>query len=298
MNIRFALIGPGRVGSAITKALLQKGGLPVSIIGRSPAATRDACHFIGCSPDLATTDLRCAGEADLILLAVPDDSIGIIARELQQRQIPKPGTVLLHFSGAHPAAIMRYAESQTRLFSLHPLLPFADRQQAYERLNMAPYIGEGDDSARPVAETLCAALGAQLQNISPHKKPLYHAAACMASNYLVTLIAAAAELLKECGIDPERGETLLLPLLEATLENVAVRGTGNGLTGPIVRGDTRTLETHVQALKDSHTDLLDLYCLLGNKTLLLAESSGRLSTDTAKIMRKTLNENCFTNLNT
>ncbi len=298
MNIHFALIGPGRVGSAIAKALLQKGGLPVSIIGRNLAATREACDFIGCNPDQATTDLHCAGGADLILLAVPDDSIAAIAHQLQQQNIPKPGTVLLHFSGVHTAAIMRYPESRACLFSLHPLLPFADCQQAYERLKHAPYIGEGDDTARRIAETLCTALGGRLQIISPHRKPLYHAAVCMASNYLVTLIAAATDLLKECGIDPDQGEALLLPLLEATLENVAGGGTGNGLTGPVVRGDKGTIEAHIQALKQVDAGLLDLYCLLGTRTVLLAENSGRLNTVAAQKIRKLLNKRQLTNFRT
>lgn len=294
MNIRFTLIGPGRVGSAIAKVLFQKGCFPVSIIGRNLAATRDACDFIGCDSDLATTDLARAAKADLILLAVPDDSIATIACRLQQQHIPKPGTVLLHFSGVHPATIMRYAESQTVLYSLHPLLPFADRQQAYEQLQQAPYVGEGDEAARPIAETVCTALGGRLQNIAPNRKQLYHAAACLASNYLVTLIAEAASLLKECGIDPDQEEALLLPLLEATLNNVAAGGTGKGLTGPIVRGDLGTLKAHMQALRQRSTGLLDLYCLLGSRTALLAERAGRLNPGEADAIQELFNQRNFT----
>lgn len=295
MNIRFALIGPGRVGSAIAKTLLEKGIDPVGIIGRSLDAAQEACAFIGCDQKLASTEIHCAGAADLILLAVPDNSIAAIAHQLQQRHITKPGAVLLHFSGAHPAAIMRYPEAQNALFSLHPLLPFADRRQAYERLHMAPLVGEGDVAARPLAEKLCSALGGRLHDISPDKKQLYHAAACVASNYLVTLIAAASELLQHCGIDSVEDKALLMPLLEATLENVADNGTANGLTGPIVRGDTDTLISHVQALKDCSADLLDLYCLLGHYTVQLAENSGRLSSDVAERMRILLDKSQLTN---
>ena len=298
MKNRFALIGPGRVGSAIARVLFEKGYQPVAIIGRNSQPSREACSFIGCDMGLATTDLYAAASAELILLAVPDDRIADVARHLHLNQIAKPGCVLLHFSGVHPAAVMRQPGARTFLFSLHPLLPFADRQQAYERLSLVPYFGEGDVDAHPVAETICNALGGQLQFIDSQMKHLYHAAACLASNYLVTLIAEASALLEECGIDPARAETCLFPLLESTLHNVAIHGTKKGLTGPVVRGDVGTLTAHLQALKISPTGLLDLYCLLGSRTVLLAEGSGRITTNEAETMRKLFAKNGFTNKDT
>jgi predicted short-subunit dehydrogenase-like oxidoreductase (DUF2520 family) len=196
----------------------------------------------------------------------------------------------MHLSGVHPAAIMHHPKGHSSLFSLHPLLPFADRQQAFERLSMAPYIGEGDKTARPVAAALCAALGGHLESIPTAKKPLYHAAACLASNYLVTLVAEAAALLLQCGIDRNRGEALLLPLMRATLDNVAVHGTGQGLTGPIVRGDIGTLNTHLLALQQQ-PEILDLYCRLGRKTALMAQKSGRLKTVSAEAIISLLEQN-------
>ncbi|MBW6509330.1 MAG: DUF2520 domain-containing protein [Desulfuromonadales bacterium] len=294
MNSRFALIGPGRVGAAIARTLFEKGFQPVAIIGRNAHTAHEACSFIGCDVDLATTDLHAAAPAKLILIAVPDDQIAAVARQLHLKQIAQSDSVLLHFSGVHPAAIMRQPQGQTFLFSLHPLLPFADRKQAYERLSRVSYFGEGDVAAYSAAATLCNALGGQLQFISSQMKHLYHAAACLASNYLVTLIAEAGSLLEECGIDPARGDTCLLPLLEATLHNVATCGTKKGLTGPIVRGDIGTLTAHLQALETSTTGLLDLYCLLGNRTVQLAEGSGRISTSMAEKIRDLLNERIFT----
>ncbi len=299
MSKRFALIGPGRVGSAISRALFEHGYQPVAVIGRSLRSTREVCSFIGCDMSLATTDLGAAGSAELILLTVPDDRIAAVASQLQRIVNPEPGTtVLMHFSGVHAASVMSQPKGAMLLFSVHPLLPFADRQQAYERLECAPYFGEGDLAAYPVAKTLCSTLGGKLQFLCPEMKHLYHAAACLASNYLVTLIAEASSLLEECGIERAQGETALLPLLEATLHNVATSGTKKGLTGPIVRGDVGTLTAHLQALENSPTGLLDLYRLLGSKTVLLAESSGRLGPGKAKKLSKLLNKRIFTNKGT
>lgn len=298
MTVRFALIGTGRVGPAVARALYEKGHELTAVIGRTLQAPREACFFIGCNTDLATTDLNAAGTADLIMLAVPDDAIASIAYQLHSNHVVKSGTVMLHFSGSQPSSIMAGSQHQAQLFSLHPLLPFADRRQAYEHLKQTPYIGEGDETARPIVESLCTALGGQLLNISPDKKRLYHAAACIASNFFVTLIAAATELLQECDIDSDQGIALLLPLLEATLKNVATAGTLQGLTGPVVRGDTGTVAAHMQALKHDHSDLLDLYCILGSRTVHLAEASGRLDKEKAKEMRKLFDKNCLTNKRT
>lgn len=291
MSRRFALIGPGRVGSAIARALFEKGYQPVAVIGRTLETSQEACCFIGCDPHLATTALQRANSADLILLAVPDDHIAMVATQLHQSDIPAAGSTLIHFSGVHPAAIMCHSKGQASVFSLHPLLPFADRQQAFERLRLAPYIGEGDELARPVAAALCTALGGRLESIPTLKKPLYHAAACLASNYLVTLLATAATLLQQCDIERNHAETLLLPLLRATLDNVAVGGTQQGLTGPIVRGDLGTINAHLLALQQHQPELLDLYCLLGHRTALLAQDSGRLKVAASKAIINLLDQN-------
>ncbi len=282
MSSCFTLIGPGRVGSAIARALVNKGYRPVAIVGRTLASSREACHYIDCAPHLATTTLRSGNKVDLILLAVPDDSIAAVAHQLQQDCRLDQGTVLVHFSGVHPASIMRHPDGRTSLFSLHPLLPFANRQQAFERLALAPYVGEGDIAALPAIEALCRAVGGQFASIPTLNKPLYHAAACISSNYLVTLIAAASALLAQCGLGRDHAESLLLPLLRATLDNVAACGSQQGLTGPIVRGDTGSVRAHLQALQQQPPDLLALYCQLGLNTVQQAQLSGRLEPATAQ----------------
>lgn len=286
-----ALIGPGRVGSAVGKALHLAGYQLVSVVGRSLTSALDACDFIGCRPALATTDLGTTARAQLILLAVPDDGIAQVAARLQDSAVLPATTTLLHFSGVHPAEIMRRPQARTALFSLHPLLPFADRQQAFERLLAgAQYVGEGDAAAHHSAESLCTTLGGTFRVISPEYKHLYHTAACLASNYLVTLVAEAGKLLNKCGIDAENTLAMLIPLLQATLDNISRYGVDDGLTGPIVRGDTGTLSLHLQALAQDTPELTDLYCQLGHRTALLAHQSGRLEGEAFDAMQKALKQ--------
>lgn len=285
MTTPFALIGPGRVGCAVSKRLLLADFPLQAVVGTSLAAARDACEFIGCDIVKATTDIDMAAPAPLILVAVPDDAIISVAHQLQSQNCLNPATVLLHFSGVHPADIMRHPDSPVALGCLHPLLPFADRQMATEQLPSAAFTLEGDLPARERAAAIIQLFGAKAFTIKAEHKHLYHAAACIASNYLITLIDQASRMLAVCGINPEETIELLSPLLTATLRNLQTQGSHQGLTGPIVRGDIGTIKLHLEALQQAIPSIgeenLSLYCVLGLQTVNLAETSGRLDSTKA-----------------
>ncbi len=288
MKPGIALIGPGKLGCALTH-LLSKAGYPiVAVIGRDRQRASEACEFIGCAGRIAGSELSSAKKAEILLLAVPDDQIPNLAQQLHDQAIPSEATTLVHFSGLHPAGIMRAGQSATAVLSIHPLLPFADRRLAVEQLPGCPCAIEGDKEAEQLGLELVAAFDGRAFSIKSDKKALYHAAACIASNYFVTLVAAATELLHNCGIDPKEATQLLLPLLQATLANIDQLGTEQGLTGPIVRGDAGTVTAHLKALENSAPRLLPAYRLLAEQTLHLAKVSGRLTAQQAESILKAL----------
>lgn len=293
MTTSFALIGPGRVGCAVSKRLILAGFSLTAVVGTSLAASNDACEFIGCDIGAATTDLGMAAPASLILIAVPDDAIASVAHQLQSQHFLTPASVLLHFSGVHPAAIMRHPNSSAALGCLHPLLPFADRQMAVKQLPSAAFTLEGDQPALERATAIVQLFSARAWTIKAEHKHLYHAAVCIASNYLVTLIDETSQLLEICGIDNHQSTVFLEPLLTATLENITNKGTQQALTGPIVRGDIGTIKLHLDALKQTSDTALSLYCVLGLRTLSIAEQSGRLNptqaTEISSLFQKKLN---------
>ncbi len=290
MKSSVALIGPGKVGGAVSR-LLQQAGYPFkAVISRDPSRAGEACRFIGCKERLASNHLSNATAADILLLAVPDDQIQNLAREIQQQKSLSAGQILVHFSGLHAAELMRIEKSAAQLLSLHPLLPFASRDLAVKNLSGCPCAIEGDQAALPLAEQLVEAIGGLPFRIASDKKSLYHASACIASNYLVTLLGTARDLLEECGIAEDAGMPLLQPLLQATLNNATKLGPEAGLTGPIVRGDSGTVQKHLQALAASAPNVLDLYRLLGEKTVALAEAAKRLAPADAEQLRGRLKE--------
>jgi predicted short-subunit dehydrogenase-like oxidoreductase (DUF2520 family) len=216
------VVGSGRAGTALAGRLAERG-LSVSA-GREPLA-----------------------DAELVLLAVPYSAIAEVAQEVPI------GPWVAHVSGATSLGAL---EPHTRRFSLHPLQTLS-RERGPEQLDGAwAAVTAETEEARAVARWLADALGLHPFDLADADKPLYHAGAAMASNFLVTLHRAAARLLEESHAPPEA----LLPLMTRTIEN------GFVLTGPIARGDWSTVEAHLQALEARAPDLVPLYRALAEAT--------------------------------
>ena len=282
MKPTIALIGPGRVGSAVAKKLYAAGYRLTTVVSRSHQRAIEACQFIGCSSDLATDQFSSATSAEVLLLAVPDDQIQSVAEQIQSNCDPKKPRSLIHFSGLQPASIMQNSNIPATLLSLHPLLPFATRENGHNSLDQCPCAIESNTpQGILLGEELATAMGGIPFTVAANKKALYHAAACISSNYLVTLIAMARDLFILCGIEKEHATPLLLPLMRATFTNVAEFGVEQGLTGPIVRGDIGTVKKHLQQLEKETPELLEIYRTLGIQTALIGEESQRLSPEQA-----------------
>jgi predicted short-subunit dehydrogenase-like oxidoreductase (DUF2520 family) len=216
------IIGTGRAGGAI-RARLRERGLQVTD---------------GRSPDPA---------AELVLLAVPDSVIGEVAAGVEV------GPWVAHVSGATQLGALG---PHRRRFSTHPLQTLT-RERGAEQLDgaWAAISGETDDAlarARWLAETL----GLRPFEVADADRTLYHAAAVIGGNFLVTLHRVATRLLAEVGAPPET----IVPLMSRTIEN------GFDLTGPIARGDWATVEAHVAALAERDPDLVPLYRALAEAT--------------------------------
>jgi len=212
------VIGRGRVGSAVAARLVERG-----------VALRD-------------------DGAELVLLCVPDAAIRDVALEL----VPGPGWIA-HVSGGTPLAAL---DPHERRFGLHPLQTFT-RARGPEQLDGAfAAVTAETPEARERGFELARLLGLKPFELSDDARPLYHAGAAIASNYLVTLHRVASELFRSAGAPPEA----LVPLMQRTIEN------GFELTGPIERGDWETVEAHREAIRATRPDLEPLYDVLAEAT--------------------------------
>jgi predicted short-subunit dehydrogenase-like oxidoreductase (DUF2520 family) len=215
------VIGAGRVGSAVSARLRERG--------------------------VALVEDGSSRSSQLVLLCVPDSAIADVAAQVE------PGPWIAHVSGATPLAAL---EPHVRRFGLHPLQTFT-RARGPEQLDGAyAAVTAETDEARVFGFDLARLLGLEPFELADDARPLYHAGAAIASNYLVTLFRAASSLFAAAGA-PVDG---LVPLMRRTIDN------GFELTGPIARGDWATVEAHVRAIREAAPELEPMYLALAEAT--------------------------------
>ncbi len=270
-RLRVAVIGVGRVGSVMGAALRRAGHLIVAGSGVSDESTRRAARLLP-GVSLVPAD-EAVGQADLVLLTVPDDQLSSLIGGLAATGAWQPGQLAVHTSGAHGIAIFAPAAATGVVgMALHPVMTFAGRSEDLLRLDGAAFGVTAPPEFRPVAETLVLELGGEPVWVPESARAAYHAALSMGSNHLVTLVNDSSDVLRASGVeDPVR---LLGPLLNASLDN-ALRLGDEALTGPVSRGDRATIEAHLAALHG--TPFLQPYLAMALRTMQRAHAAGRLS---------------------
>jgi len=293
-----AIVGPGKVGTALGICAARAGWPVVAVGGGRPGHAELAARKIGeaafprgaPAPRAAPSSADVAAAGGLVLLTVPDDAIGRVCGELAEAGAFARGAVVAHCSGALGSDVLAAARDRCgrRVGSMHPLQTFPTVAAAVERLAGSYCFIEGDGEAAGVLEKLARAIGAVPVAIAPAAKALYHAAAVMACNYLVAMQDAAAELAAAAGVKRATWLAAVGPILRATVDNVLALGPGAALTGPIARGETGTLARHGQALAAAPAGPRELYAALGRYTIDLALRSGRIDEATAGRLRTAL----------
>jgi predicted short-subunit dehydrogenase-like oxidoreductase (DUF2520 family) len=272
--IGVGVVGPGRAGLGLALALTE-AGYGVRLHGRRGKEVPPplSLSWGGPPPWLA--------EVEVVILAVKDDAIADAARDLAAAGGIGGAHTVLHLSGLldeTPLAALR--GTGAALGCLHPLQAIARPEVAADRLRGAIAALTGDARAVAVGRTLAERLGMRAVEVAPAAKVRYHAAAAIASNYLVVLTAVAERLMLEAGIEPDAAREGVATLMRGTLANAREAGAA-ALTGPIVRGDVETVRAHLRVLP---SELKVIYRSLGHAALALA----RLEGDVAAKMRRVL----------
>jgi predicted short-subunit dehydrogenase-like oxidoreductase (DUF2520 family) len=277
--LNVGVIGAGRVGGVLGAALAAAGH---RITGVTAGSHPDRIlALLPDTPVLPAADLTRAA-ADLLLLAVPDDALPVVAATLGR--LPA-GQVVAHTSGAHGLAVLR--PTGARPLALHPAMTFTGEPADLSRLPGVSYGVTAPDELRPFAARLVADLGGTVEWIAEADRPLYHAALSHGANHLVTLVNEATDRLRAAGVrQPAR---LLAPLLRAALENTLRLGDA-ALTGPVARGDAGTIARHLAALADDAPDSVPAYRVLARRTADRAIAAGQLSPATAEPLLAALAE--------
>ena len=194
-------------------------------------------------------------------------------------------------SGAHTAQLLEPAADKGAItISVHPIQSFASVEQAITLIPGTYFSIEGDTRGYSFAQEMVEKLGGKHFILDSNSKVLYHAAASVASNYLVGLLKTALDLLAAAGVPEEVRLPAFLPLVEGTLKNTKKLGIPQALTGPISRGDLGTLEKHLDAMKEL-PELLSVYRALGLVTVDAALQKGTINEKQAAAIRSLLKNN-------
>ena len=263
-----AIIGPGRAGSALGRALHAAGYTIAAIGGRNPENVRNLAEELGarpCQSPATTVDL-----AELTIVAVPDDVILPLATDMVESLCSAAGHAAVHLSGAQDRSALRPLAQQgsVRTGVFHPLQTFRRGPEAVANV-AGTYFGiDADQPLRDQLMQMARDLQGHPFDLTGVDLALYHAAAVFAANYPITLLAEAIALAADAGLDPETARKGMTNLLAGAVNNLRDLLPADAITGPAVRGDEGTIQRHLEALKGD-PELQRLYKLLADRTKLL-----------------------------
>lgn len=274
-GLRIGFIGAGQIATPLAWALSRNGFRIVGAASRSHAsAAKLAAGIADCR---AYDDAqRLVDDADLVVVAVPDDAIAALARSLiwQSRHF------VIHCSGATEVSTLApAADAGASIGGFHPLQSFTDAEAALRTL---PGCTVGIEAEEPLLGMLIAmaqGLGCHPIRLPAGARPLYHAGGSLASPFLVTLLNEALGLWSTFGVGREDAFRAMLPLMKGTIAAVEANGPIRSLSGPIARADVGTIERHIAALRTHAPALLPFYVELARRTVPIAEAKGGAGKD-------------------
>lgn len=299
-RINLCVIGAGRVGTTVSYTLAEKE-LPniklKAISSRSTESLKRAKKILGSKAAgviFTRENSKAVSLANCILICTPDDVINSVCSDIfKDKSKDFKNYYAIHFSGSKSLEVLNSARAAgAEIASIHPLKSFASIEEAIKSLPGTIFgVTYSSTESKKMAEFLVKSLGGEIIEVENNKKPLYHAAACVASNYLVTLINYAVLIHKKMGIKPEDSLKGLMGLVEDTVSNIKKMGTEKSLTGPIARGDIGTIKEHVKSFNEffSKEDSA-LYRMMGIETSKIAHQNKWIKESTVEELKEILKE--------
>ena len=276
--LKLGFIGAGTVGTALSIGLSVRGYQIVAVSSRSQtSADKLAQEISNCHA--VSSNQAVADAAELIFITTPDDAIARVASEIKWH----PGQSVVHCSGADSTAALEPArKSGAQAGAFHPLQTFASVKQAIDNIPGSTFAVEAEEPLLTTLKDMATVLDGHWIELKASDKVIYHAAAVIACNYLVTLVKLATDLWQTFDVPTHQATKALMPLLRGTLNNIDNVGIPQCLTGPVARGDTGTINKHIHALQKLAPSVLSTYRELGLQTIPIALAKGRINQNQAE----------------
>ena len=279
-RLGIGIIGAGKVGAVLGAALRGAGHAVVGVSAVSEASLERAELLLPGVPILAVEDI--VERSELVLLAVPDDALTDLVTGLAATGAWQAGQLVAHTSGRFGTGVLAPVKAAGGIpLALHPAMTFTGMSLDLARLADCCFGVTAEPAMLPIAQALVVEMGAEPVVIAEADRVLYHASLAHSANHMVTLVAQAAQILADIGV--ESTSQVLGPLLRAALENALTSGE-SALTGPVARGDSGTVAAHAAALREytldtSSSDVLDAYLAMSASTAARAAKRRMLSAE-------------------
>lgn len=264
--MKIGMIGAGKVGTTLGAYLRKQ---QIAVTGYYSRTYDSAVLAADFTKTKAYEDIAALVEAsDTLFITTPDGEIGNVWDCIAKYELADK--LICHFSGSLSSLVFSGIEAAGAIgCSIHPMFAFSDKFESYKQFHTACLTMEGQEKAVQTMKALFKMLGHRVLTVKAEDKMRYHAAAALASNYMVGLFQTSLELLEACGFSEEDSRFLLEPLVRNNVNAMLEKGTKEALTGPVERGDFQTVKKHLEVLKGTDTETV--YRSIGKELVKIAK---------------------------
>lgn len=273
METKIAFIGAGKVAKTLSLYFKEKNFKIVGCFSRNFESAKKMAELTHSIAFVTLHNL--ISESNMIWITTSDDEIeNVVSAIFQLKNIEKKEQkLILHTSGVHSINLLLPLKKQGySVASAHPLMAFGEDERTVKRMNKVFFATEEEENSVLSVSQFLNQCGNKTFTIEQQNKRLYHTAAVFLSNYLVTLLDVSYAVFAKAGISPEQTHDALQPLIESVFDNMSGKSGAEALTGPIKRGDKKTILNHIEELESKFPQFVDLYKALGKQTSIMIEN--------------------------
>jgi len=280
MKLKINIIGCGRAAGSLARLWLEDGRFNIGdVMNRSEARSLEAVESIGSGT--AVSSLEQMKPADFWLIGTNDDQVEVVAQALTARRSDLRGSLVFHLAGRFGLDVLAPLDQPgIHLAALHPVRSLTDAALSLEGFSGTACVAEGTVAALAMLKPLVTSIGGTWLPVSAIDRGLYHASVSIISNVTKAVAWKAQKWQQKAGLPKETATAVTHQLLASTMEDLFRSGARQSITGPVVRGDTSTIEAHIEAIRAAHPEDVDVYRILARTVLELAQERGDLDAAT------------------
>jgi len=277
---RINIIGCGRAAGSLARLWVQAGAVSIgSVMNRSEVSSRQAVEKIGAGTPVK--NLQQMEQADYWLIGTNDDQVLAVAEAMVSLEQRLTGSLVFHLAGRFGLEVLEPLNNGSiSLAALHPVRSLTDSALSLDGFAGTACVAEGSDAALKALQTLVTSIGGAWLPVQAIDRGLYHASVSIISNITKAVAWKAQKWQRRAGLPEETAKAVTHQLLQSTMADLFRSGARQSITGPVVRGDTQTIEAHLDAIRATHPEDVEVYRVLARTVLELAQERGDLDEKT------------------